>query len=132
MDSQTATAWLTIAITGVGFWVMFRGGRGRPPSEPRIPSRIDSAVAPVFLAAMSLQFMASRIGSGALSTKIALVGSAFLAAALAFVPGAKHLVSVAALGVFVIENHPILGDALYAWLVFVIGVSLLVSHFRSR
>lgn len=132
MDSQVTTAALTIAIMGVGFWLMFRGGRGRPPDSPRVPARLDSIVAPVFLATMSLQFMAGRISSGALSPSVALGGSAILAALLAFVPGAKHLVSAAALGVFLIENHSLLGDAIYGWLVVVIAVSLAASFLRSR
>lgn len=134
MDPQLITALTTIGVMAFGGWLMLRGGRGRArgATPPEVPRRFDHVVTMTLAGAVVFQFFAGRVPSGSLSTSTAIIGSAVVVILVAIVPATRLLISIAALGMFLIENYAALGLWGIAFLGFIFLLSLAVHLILRR
>jgi len=136
MDPTTVTTLGAIGVMVIWGWLMLRGGRGRgrvtEHSRPQVPHRFDHAVTMTLVAAVTFQFFAGRVPSGTLSMEIAFVSAAIVVTLVAFVPQTKNLISVAALGIFLIENYGVLGVTGFAFLGSVLVLSILAHSLLGK
>ena len=125
MDPQPITALTTIGLMAFGAWLMFRRGLGRArgATPPEVPSRFDHAVTMTLAAAVAFQFFAGRVPIGSLSTSTAIIGAGAVVILVAIVPATRLLISIAALGIFLIENYAAMGLRGIAFLGFVLLLS---------
>lgn len=134
MDPQLITALTTIGVMVFGGWVMLRGGRGRARSAapPEVPRRFDHSVTMTLSAAVAFQFFGGRVPTGSLSTSTAIIGAGVVVILVAVVPATRLLISIAALGIFLIDNYAALGLRGIAFLGFVLLLSLAVHLVLKR
>lgn len=134
MDPQLITALTTLGVMAFGGWLMLRGGRGRARGDTplEVPRRLEHAVTMTLVAAVAFQFFAGRLPSGSLSTSTAIIGSGIVVTLVAIVPATRLLISIAALGIFLIDNYAALGLRGIEFLGFVLLLSVAVHLVLGR
>ena len=84
------------------------------------------------VAAAAFPFFAGRVPIGTLSISTALIGTSIVVILVAIFPATRVLIAIAALGIFLIDNHTALGLSGFAYLAFIFLLSVMVHLLIGR